>query len=739
MQRRTLVAAIVVAMLTLAPALARASSPPGFATPTMADAFRPGFEPDLAIDTSPTAGRGQIYTSFPFGFSTTQSFIYRSNDAGQSFHLVEGNALGKPATCIGGGDTELQLDRVSGALYFSDLQGLTNFSNSTSSDAGRSWQTTCTAVNGTGVDRQWIGVDTNGRSTAVGPGAGDGRLYEDYDNVDQNSDQDFLLGNQLVMNESLDGVHYGSGCAAAGSPCPGPPAVISRDEGIPGNVVVDDSAASPYQHTVYAVHTGSANNSVIVSYCRGKAGDSTAAQVAADCSDPTQVQPLDPGHVNVNWHDSPARVPGQYLTGSLFASIAIDPAGDLYVVWAEYPTDASGTENGPGAIEMAVSTDGAQSWRGPFQVSPASLGNNVMPWVTVGDPGRVGVAWYGAPQAQEAGNYGPDQLDHGTWNVYYAQSLNALGATPGFSVAKVSDHQAKFGNISTQGLGGSPDRSLGDFMQVHTGVNGEAVISYVDDTSADRNPDYCQGCGETPSEAAGPVMNARQVSGASLFAADSPLKLGAPATGSVSDPAGKGYPDAFLSSGGTDTPATPNLDVAKVSVGRADASHLAVTMTTADPNLANDLAPSPALGGPVGEWIVRWAAPSYQQPGDGNIFYVGMQAGGSGGAPQFYSGTTCVIGTTHAKYFTYPTTTPIPGSISGASIRWTVPLSAVGSPAAGQGLYTITGLTATQLVPSASSASGGGPCPDQISGSGDENIPNLIDASPPFGYTVGSR
>jgi hypothetical protein len=738
MQRRILGAVLALAIVAIVPAIARAASP-GFATPTMADPFRPGFEPDVAVDTSPTAGKGQIYSSFPFGFSTTQSFIYRSNDGGQSFHLTEGNALGKPATCIGGGDTELQLDRVNGALYYSDLQGLTNFSNSTSSDGGRTWQTTCTAVNGTGVDRQWIGVDTNGGRAAVGAGAGDGRLYEDYDNVAQNSSQDFLLGNQLVMNESLDGVHYGSGCTAAGAPCPGPPAVISRDEGIPGNVVVDDSPTSPYQHSVYAVHTGSANNSVVVSLCRGKPGDATAAQVAADCTDPTQVQPLDPGRVNVNWHDSVARVACQCTTGSLFASMAVDPSGDLYVVWAQYPTDANGTQNGPGAIMLAVSTDGAQSWRGPFQVSPASLGNDVMPWVTAGDPGRIGIAWYGAPQAQDNGNFGPDQLNDGTWNVYYAQSLNALGAAPSFSVTKVSDHQAKFGNISTAGLGGSPDRSLGDYMQVKTGTQGEAVISYVDDTSADRNPDYCQGCGETPPEAAGPVMNARQVSGPSLYAADSPLKLGAPATGSVTDPAGKGYPDAFLSAAGTDTAATPNLDVAKVAVARADSSHLAVTMTTADANLAKDLAVSPALGGAVGEWIVRWAAPSYQQPGDGNIFYVGMQAGGAGGAPQFYSGTTCVIGTTHAKYFTYPTTTQIPGSISGATIRWTVPLSAIGSPAAGQSLYTVTGFTATQLVPSASTSSSGGPCPDQISGSGADNVPNLIDASPPFTYTVGSR
>src|SRR5947209_1162864 len=645
--------AVAVAALAAAPR-AHAAPTLGFDTPTVADNFRPGFEPDVAIDRSPTAGRGQIYTSTPFGFSTTQSFIYRSNDGGASFHLIEGNFLGKPETCVGGGDTELQPDPVNGALYFSDLQGLTNFSNSMSTDAGRSWQTTCSAVNGVGVDRQWIGVDTNGHKTPIGSGSDLGRLYEDYDNVNRPNATDGDLANQLVMNESLDGVHYGAKCQAAGAPCPLAPATISRDEGIPGNLVVDDTPGGPFQHRVYAVHTTNSNQAVSVSYCSGKAGDTTAAQVADDCTDPTQVDPSDPKQINLNWKESQPRPSGSYLTGNLFPSIAIDAAGNVYVTWAEYPTDKKGTENGPGVVKLAVSTDGAKTWSGPFTVSPPELGNNVMPWVTAGSRGRIGIAWYGAPQASEGKDpttgqpiYGPDNLNHGTWNVYYASSTDVLApGIPTFAVTQVTDHQTKFGNISTQGLGGSPDRSLGDFMQVQEGAGGQAVISYVDDTSADRNPDYCQGCGETPSEAAGPIMIARQDSGPSLEAGRGDLNPGPHAFGTVDDPVGKGYPDAFYSSDGTDANATPNLDIGNVTVTQADPTHLAISMSTNDPNLANDLSVGSNLGGGVGEWIVRWAAPTYVgPPGEGNIFFVGMQAG-SGGAPQFYGGTTCAIGTT---------------------------------------------------------------------------------------------
>ena len=69
-------------------------------------------------------------------------------------------------------------------------------------------------------------------------------------------------------------------------------------------------------------------------------------------------------------------------------------------------------------------------------------------------------------------------------------------------MTKVSDHHVKFSGISAGGLAGSADRSLGDYLQVKTGVNGEAVLSYLDDTSGNRNNDFSQ-AGQTPSEASG--------------------------------------------------------------------------------------------------------------------------------------------------------------------------------------------------------------------------------------------
>ena len=83
---------------------------------------------------------------------------------------------GKPATCVGGGDTDLYLD-PGNALYFSDLQGLTNISNSVSTDGGATWSTNCAGAPNTPDDRMWFA----GTGTLAG---GNLNLYQDYDAVD---------------------------------------------------------------------------------------------------------------------------------------------------------------------------------------------------------------------------------------------------------------------------------------------------------------------------------------------------------------------------------------------------------------------------------------------------------------------------------------------------------------------------------------------------------------------------
>ena len=78
----------------VAPSHARRAATPatGFSHAVVVDQQRPGFEPDVKIDTD-----GNVYTSVPFGFSTTQSFVWSSRDHGNSYQLTPGQHRARQA------------------------------------------------------------------------------------------------------------------------------------------------------------------------------------------------------------------------------------------------------------------------------------------------------------------------------------------------------------------------------------------------------------------------------------------------------------------------------------------------------------------------------------------------------------------------------------------------------------------------------------------------------------------
>ncbi|MCU1602019.1 MAG: hypothetical protein JWO22_2728, partial [Frankiales bacterium] len=404
------------------------------------------------------------------------------------------------------------------------------------------------------------------------------------------------------------------------------------------------------------------------------------------------------------------------------------------VTWAQYPLKSGGAYDGPGEVMIATSKDGGSHWTAPKRLNPPSQPAVIFPWIVAGDPGRVDIAWYGA--APSGDKPGPDAADHALWDVWMAQSTNALASSPSYSLTRVTDHHVKYSGISTGGLGGSADRSLGDYLQVQRGLNGEALISYVDDTSGNRNNDICQGCGQTPAEAAGPTMHVHQVAGPSLYAKKGSVGSGVPAAGFVTDPVGKGSPDAYLSLPGTDVNASPGLDIKSVGIKQSDATHLQITLRTNQSGLAENLVQPVTNGGLYANWRVRWAGRYGTSGKDGQIWYVGLQVG-QDGQPEYYVGKTASIDTTHTKYFAYPSGVAVPGRIKGDAIVWTVPTSAIGSPKKGDGLYSVTGFTTMSPVPDGpigvTEPTGSGQF-----GSEDTLTANLLDASPSFSFVLGA-
>lgn len=685
------------------------SSPPGagavptFSHGSIVDMQRSGFEPGIQVD-----GADRLYTSVPYGFSNTQSFLWSSEDHGNSYQLIPASVgTGKTQTCAGGGDSELALDAADN-LFFSDLQGLTNLSNSVTKDHGRTFTAGCTSAPNTPVDRMWYAV--HGKL-----GDSDFRIYEEYDAVASGTDPSNPLTNQLVETVSTDGVNFtpllnanptDPGCFGGGvANC------VTSDEGIPGNQVLSADGK-----TLYIAHTDaeSADNGVVVS-------------VGTLSTNPSGAQQATWKNVRVNADICPKGSTGQRCGAALFATIAQDTAGGLYVVAASAPKDPNGVQTGPYQVYLWRSTDGGNTWGTAQQVS--SDGSNAFPWITAGDPGRVDITYYHATEQSEGGKFAFDDLRKGSFTVELAQSLNALDASPQITRTTVSEHPVKYGPICTGGLGcttSGGDRSLGDYLQVNHDANGAAVVAYVDDTSnafATGNPAQGSQVAET-----GPGEIARQVGGASLFVSAGGGTGTVPGAGpgpgtpsdTVTDPTG----DTFYSANGTKTPAGDNLDVTGATVADDPAGGLIVSMKIK--SLAS-LAVNPAAGGNTGEWITRFTTfNGGATPGNGHILYAGMESVG-GGAPTFFAGDTKRT----RLFMTYQQEAPATGSYDPATGTITVRVPAASLPAdlraatspARRTLYSATGFTAT-----AAASLKGDP----------EGLFNLTDATTPFNHLIGA-
>ncbi len=719
-----------------APLVARAAGPAStalaFGHEVVVDNQRITGEPSLSI--SPTvnsAGHHDIYISAPYGFLTTASFVWKSEDGGTSFHLVAAQVppLGKPNTCAGGGDSSIVNDKV-GNLYFADLQGLTEVSASVSADGGRSFTTTCDAASDTvGVDRPWLSVYGDPLTT--------GREYMTVDQVAQctlncglgQASTSQVGSNQLQVTEA-------SGTEAAAQVFS--PAQPIEPDGIVGGTVVNQSTGELYiAHTGYTSASGTLlggsdangiDNAVVVdSFPTGYSG--TPTPFPATGTPVSICAPYNPGGpcYSSTVYAAPLTAAGTstVTTGQDFTPLAIDSAGNLYVVWAQAPVNASGVIDGASAIYLAVSTDNGKTWSPPYDVSASipSLQTNVFPWVAAGGPGKVDVVWYGTPALTGCGTAAGcgSSTTQGAWNVYMAQSLNLVSsgrANPRatFGATKVTEYSNHYGAICTFGIGCSTggDRGLLDFIQVQVGPTGAAYVTWAD--SANTNAQ-----GGTSSAV---IAFARQVSGPGLFGGD--VSGPTPAYNCAA-----GSPSAYYSALGSETNVPANLDLVQAP---------GLASCIAQPNAQGDyvvsmhvsslgsLTVGNGMGGPDAVWLTRWELPipaaSRTHTAQGHVFFAAMESD-AGGTPTFYAGETGTVqapGSTASQQgfmLTYPPTYSVPGSYDPATgiITIDVPAKDVGNPSAAPvELYSVTGLTATQAQPAST----------------DSAIFNQIDATAPY-------
>jgi uncharacterized repeat protein (TIGR01451 family) len=630
---------------------------------TLNDAVRMVGEPDIIFDHA-----GGAYVSGPGGSTTQASWFWKSDDGGVQWHLVGCPAK---ANCQnGGGDTEIAVAK-NDDLFASDLQTLQCNSTFRSFDRGQ------TFLPGEGcfpeTDRQWMEVyDPNGSATGR-------RVY-------------------LAANHA----NVGSGCYL----------LVSTDNGV---------TYQPPSPTTNA---------------QGNIGASCIGRMAVDPNNGDIFVPTSGGktYVSTNGGVTWQARGSNGAQGHFFAPIQIDTAGNLWQGWTENTKTF-----------LSYSTDRGVTWHPKMQVSTgpnSPLGTSpdvrqvLFPWLTVGDPGRVAVVFYGTSDTGFTGDF--PGTPNALWHAYATFSTNAMDASPKFTQVQADEHVMHRGAICTGGFPGcllaNSDRSMADFFMVDKDPDGRVFIAY------NENSDLSE---VTPGQYIGKPINevVRLRTGPSLFASKGNLlpegarnvaiSSASPSGGTLSVQGTHGLPPGNWTddpAGDAPFPAVPiasqnhaALDLREVSAGD-DGTNLTIKLRLADLSTAA-LADAQSLGTP--SWMVTWWL------GKAGLGPTGISSGPFhshwfvkwlGGTNFVYGKVGSVdapaLGAPTPKVLTYTPSGTATGSVTGNSVTFSVPLSALGGLAAGDKLDQVTGYTLAEH--------------------GDVSLADQVDQAKSFSYVVGT-
>ena len=207
---------------------------------------------------------------------------------------------------------------------------------------------------------------------------------------------------------------------------------VGVQPGDQGNVTVD-----PNNHAVYTVFIGSQSNQVYL----------------AKSTDGGQTWML--------------KLVFQAATGSLanvFPIVAVDSASNVYVAYSD------GTN-----VHLTASQDGGMTWTLPVRVNNGAGSKTALaPWIVTGSAGKVNVTWWGTSSNS---NMDPNAQ----WQVFMAQSQNALAKVPTFSQSAATGVM-HVGAICVNGTGcASGTRNLAEYFAPTVYTDGMELILYSDD------------------------------------------------------------------------------------------------------------------------------------------------------------------------------------------------------------------------------------------------------------------
>src|SRR6266566_1149466 len=401
-----------------------------FGPSTVADPVRTEGEPMIHVDRD-----GNIWESGPWGTSTQMSFVHRSTDGGDSFHLT--SSTQRPDAPPGGGDTDIVTDDQ-GFAYFVDLEGLANLGVAVSNDGGNTWRKNPIAVD-PAQDRQWYAVD-NGASSD----ASDNTIF-------------------LTVHELAAGMEVYSSPGSTGSGDLTGGLVFTRASGklaIGPGATCGQTKFDPVRRNLYLPCVGGNHVDVITGH----------------------VDLMQRTGISFVHHGAPTSPGG--AVGDLFTTAAVDQAGNVYVAWVD-----THDHN----VYVSGSSDGAVTWTAPLQVNGDPANTNVWPWIVGGASGIVDVVWYGTSVRSDPGTFPSWFSDRAAattvpWHVYLAQVQLNFDAPASSTIyqARATEHPMHFGQICQEGIGcttSNGDRSMADFFTVTVDASGAALIVYDDTTN----------------------------------------------------------------------------------------------------------------------------------------------------------------------------------------------------------------------------------------------------------------
>jgi hypothetical protein len=393
-----------------------------FSAPTIVDPQISAAEPGILATPD-----GMMYVTAPSALESLASHIWRSEDKGRTFELLDSRVADSvsdprrgPCTfALGGGDADVIRDRT-GRLYFADLEGL-NVNVATSTDDGDSW--TCNALAATRPldDRPWLAPAPTADGT--GPSIDAYLAYTDSGRVSTQPLAKKIKPFEIHLEVTDNGgTTWKPRSKYAGS-------LIH----IIGRLFVAPDG------TLY--HAFAGENAVWLARSRDQGATVEIVKVSQRVGSPANI----------------------FIAGDT------DAAGNVFIAWAD-----GGTYD----VFLASSSDRGAHWSPPVRLNPPSSETAVLPWVAAGRAGDVAVAWYGAGARVLPESASPTTR----WNAWVARSLDALSKRPVFQVAPLSQTPVHFGPICLEGQSCEDpnSRTLADFFQIDIAPDGAIVAAFND-------------------------------------------------------------------------------------------------------------------------------------------------------------------------------------------------------------------------------------------------------------------